>query len=493
MKKHISLIIVLTIFTASMICSTYAEADSVPYIDASSWAVPELERASEYGFITDKMGDKMNVSITREELAELAVLLYEKYTGAKAIPAEINTFADTVNPEVLKAYDLDIVEGTDSFWKLFSPEDTATREQVAVMLYRTIKAMDTGADMEVPAAGTFSDEGDISRWALEAVSFMNRNEFIKGGDGRIDPQGTCTREMAVLVTARIYEKYFSENNEGINEGTADNGEINNESSNGAYFLKQIVVNDVEIYEDDYQIKKQAGNEYIFLTADKFKYAFKQPNAGYYTYPEVNIFGSSISINWSSEAGTVMHADMQEGSNEALINGKKVDIGIAPYSQNEKMFIPVNLFIEARAMNIEAGSNGDVLYIQYKEDFLKDTLVGTWSDTDLDLFKNRREITTGAMTVSSFATAYRFSADGTYGLCMVSTGSNNDIYIMQEGKYRIMGSTILCYDIAETVYKGNPFELQYSDKVLETPQYLFIYNYEPKTEKIEIGGFWLDKL
>jgi hypothetical protein len=119
-------------------------------------------------------------------------------------------------------------------------------------------------------------------------------------------------------------------------------------------------------------------------------------------------------------------------------------------------------------------------------------MGTWSNTDIDLFTGFEEITSGTMTASSFATAYMFNADGTYGLRMLSYGNDNDIFIMQSGKYRIMGNTILLYDILKTVYNGKPLELQYEDRILETPQYLFIYNYESEMEKIEIGGFWMNK-
>lgn len=492
MKKSIGLIIVFAVFTVLLICSVYAESGIVPYIDASSWAVPELDKASEYGFVTDKIQDNMGKPITREEFAELAVILYEKYTGVKAVSADMNTFADTVNPEVFKAYNLKIVKGTDIFRKLFSPEDFTTREQVAVMLYRTIKAMNPEADFSTEGIGTFSDENDISGWALESVRFMNKNGFMRGGDGKMNPREICTREMAVLITTRVYEKYFLGDNDDISDNEETNYEDSEESNESAY-LEQIVVNDIEIFADNYRIKEKDGFDYIFISADKFKYAFKQPNVGYYTYPELNIIGSSISVVWNNKDGTVMQVDMQEKSDEALLNGIKVDIGIAPYSQSGKMFIPIDFFIAARELDIESSSKGDILYIQYKKEFPENALVGTWSDSDIDLFASLNELTTGAMPVPSFATAYMFKADGTYGLSMVSSGGNNDTLIMQEGKYRIMGNTILCYDIVETVYRGTPFELQYEDKLLETPQYMFIYNYESASGKIEIGGFWLNKL
>ena len=453
MRRIISLFMIIAIFAALSICGTFADTSPVPYADASSWAVPELDRASEYGFITDKIKDGMKGTVTREELAELAVLLYEKFTGTKAAPADRGIFSDTENSEVFKAYNLDIVEGTNTFWRLFSPEAFATREQVAVFLYRTIRAKDPEADLKVSSTAAFSDEEAIAPWAREAVKFMGSKEFIKGADGSINPRGTCTREMAVLIITRIYEEYDSGNSETEIPGNT-----------GYQKLDQIVVNDTEINRDNYQIREKAGKEYILISSDKFKYAFKQPDAGYYTYPEISIIGGSISVNWSSEYGIAMHVEMEEGSGEALLGGAMVDMGIAPFRLNGKMYIPIDFLMAERKMDTEVSSSGDILYIQYREDFHREVLVGTWSDTELDIIRNFDKISDGTMKASAFSNAYRFNADGTYVHCIASTlGDSNDMLILHEGKYRIMGNTILCYDIKETFYKGAPLILQYKGK------------------------------
>ncbi|MDD4504577.1 MAG: hypothetical protein PHS15_07095, partial [Clostridiaceae bacterium] len=150
------------------------------------------------------------------------------------------------------------------------------------------------------------------------------------------------------------------------------------------------------------------------------------------------------------------------------------------------------FISAMEMDVETNSNGDTLYIQYKNIFPADILMGTWSDTNTNLFADFKDITTEAASLPSYATAYMFNSDGTYGLRMVSAGGFNDTFITQRGKYKIMGNTIMFYDIFETVYKGAPLTLMYKDKLLEEPQYSFIYNYDSKEDRIEIGGFWYNR-
>lgn len=175
------------------------------YKDASSWAIPELDKAAEYGLITEKIKDKMNGPISREEFAEIAVKLYEKTTGKQASYTDMSAFVDTVNPEVFKAYTLGIVNGTNKEGKLFSPAELTNREQVATMLYRAIQAIGYNTDSSSSASAAFNDESMISAWALDPVMFMSTQGFIKGSNGNFDPKGTCTREMAVLIALRVFE------------------------------------------------------------------------------------------------------------------------------------------------------------------------------------------------------------------------------------------------------------------------------------------------
>ncbi|HYE83235.1 MAG TPA: S-layer homology domain-containing protein [Clostridia bacterium] len=185
---------------------------------ASGWAAAELEKAAGYGFITDRIKDNMSAPITREEFAEVAVRLYEKYTGKQADIEDMSVFSDTTNPEIFKAYNLKIVNGTNAAQKLFSPKASTSRQQVAAMLLRTLSAMKPGADLDTTGASSFTDEKDIAPWAIEAMRFMNKNGFLKGSGSKIDPNGICTREMAVLIAARVYEKYsVSAPDSGMND------------------------------------------------------------------------------------------------------------------------------------------------------------------------------------------------------------------------------------------------------------------------------------
>ena len=172
----------------------------------SVWAVPEIQKAVSYGLTTDKVLKNYQGNITREEFAEMSVKLYEVLTGSAAQPVSPNPFKDTNNPEILKANKLGIVTGitTDTF----SSDSPATREQICLMLLRAIKAIEPGYVVDNSGIQAFADSKDISSWALEAVKQLNKLGVVNGvGGGKIGPKGNTTREQAIAMVKRVYEKF----------------------------------------------------------------------------------------------------------------------------------------------------------------------------------------------------------------------------------------------------------------------------------------------
>lgn len=82
----------------------------------------------------------------------------------------------------------------------FGPLDSVTREQLAVILY----SYTVSEGISIEAAGdlsVFSDAGDISEWAKEAISWAVGVGLLSGkGNGILDPTGTATRaEVAQML------------------------------------------------------------------------------------------------------------------------------------------------------------------------------------------------------------------------------------------------------------------------------------------------------
>jgi len=193
---------------------------------AHSWATAELEEASAQGLIPDcLLGADLTQPITRAEFAAVSVKLYEALSGLKAESAPADTFSDTSDPEVLKAFALGVTNGTSVEKKTFSPDEFINREQTATMLTRVYKKLNLEgwtletdgsykdafkALFEMPAL--FADDGEISSWARDSVYFMAANGIVNGvGDNCFAPKlvtdgettlNYATREQALLMSVR---------------------------------------------------------------------------------------------------------------------------------------------------------------------------------------------------------------------------------------------------------------------------------------------------
>lgn len=176
----------------------------------STWAAPVVNEAKEENLTTDKVLVDFPSPITREEFCELAVLLYEKMTGTKAVLPASNPFNDTTNPEILKAANLGIVGGIGG--GKFAPNNNVTRQEISVMLLRTLKTVMPNITTTAEFKTQFQDVGNVDSWALEAVRFMNANDVVTGstvnGVSYILPKGNTTREQAIALVLRIYNKFY---------------------------------------------------------------------------------------------------------------------------------------------------------------------------------------------------------------------------------------------------------------------------------------------
>jgi len=186
------------------------------YADASTWAKPELQKASELGLIPDILkGADLTKPITREEFCELSILLYEKTMGKAAEAVSPNPFTDTTNAQILKAYKIGITTGTSA--TTFSPKVLINREQCAAMLFRAIKAIRPNGDYSITGVKDFPDQKYISAWAVDATKYMSKTKIITGdAKGNFMPKATtnaqeaagygmATREQAIALTVRTYE------------------------------------------------------------------------------------------------------------------------------------------------------------------------------------------------------------------------------------------------------------------------------------------------
>ncbi len=229
-----------------------------PYSNTLSYGMPawsnatknfegELKKADDAGLIPDILkGQDLTKPITRAEFASVALKLYESLSQKVISPAPDNTFTDTKNIDVLKAYAADIVLGTSKGTNVkFEPDKFISREQCAAMLTRVYKKLNwegwtqegdstyTKHTLDYKDVKPFADDANIFPNFKPSVYFMAKFKIILGGSNNLfvpknvptkeDAKNytNATREHALLFSVRTFE-----NIDKIVDGGPVNKDIN---------------------------------------------------------------------------------------------------------------------------------------------------------------------------------------------------------------------------------------------------------------------------
>lgn|GEM_PF-6684559 len=100
-----------------------------------------------------------------------------------------------------------IIEGSDG---QFRPEDLITREEMAVIIYRSEKYFGLIDDETAEELTTFRDDNEISIWAKKAVAQTVNDGIIKGmGDNCFCPKLSATRAQAAVVLEKLLRLQWS--------------------------------------------------------------------------------------------------------------------------------------------------------------------------------------------------------------------------------------------------------------------------------------------
>lgn len=204
-------IIMAFIITANNTYAVSGLSEGNGYIP-SDWAKAKIEEAIAANLLPENLQGDYRSNITREEFSEVAVNLYEALSGQAGIVHEENPFTDTQNIKVRIANGLGIVKGIGD--DKFAPENAITRQEISVMLYRTLQAAKPKYDYSGSNNHVFADNATISQWAREAVGYLYGIEVVNGaGDNMFNPQANTSREEAIVFAERMHERVLvSKNN-----------------------------------------------------------------------------------------------------------------------------------------------------------------------------------------------------------------------------------------------------------------------------------------
>lgn len=198
MTKHT----VTLLLALSLMFGTCVFAENTPAADNTeiAYAVSDIDTAVSLGII-DNAESISAESITRLQFCEY---VYNMLSGIKELPtaklAE-NPFNDVYNYKLNTLSFLGIVSGKGD--KIFAPDDALTREEAAVILYRAADY----AGIQLPAVKvdiSYSDNGEISPWAISAVYSLKVSDIIPADGEAFRPGDAIAAKQAVSAIVRIY-------------------------------------------------------------------------------------------------------------------------------------------------------------------------------------------------------------------------------------------------------------------------------------------------
>lgn len=181
--------------------------ESIPFLDVcNDWSYEAISYTYENGLFNGVSSTRFSPAETMTR-AMFATVLY-RLDGTPAVSGTAS-FNDTeagqwYTDAIVWASGNGIMDGIGD--NLFGVNDSITREQMAAILYRyaTFKSLDTSKSNDLAA---YSDAGDTSSWALDAMRWANAAGLITGRTATaLAPLDTTTRAEASVILLRFAEK-----------------------------------------------------------------------------------------------------------------------------------------------------------------------------------------------------------------------------------------------------------------------------------------------
>jgi len=149
-------------------------------------------------------------SITRVEFAKTIVTLLELNNDTTKLDKIFNDVDKTgwYYDYVQIAFKHGIIEGKND--TTFAPNDLITRQEMAVMIARAMRAMEK-AEIVLPLQAKemlniYEDNNQVANWAEQDIALVVKNKIIQGKDGKLlAPKANATRAEAVVILKRLFD------------------------------------------------------------------------------------------------------------------------------------------------------------------------------------------------------------------------------------------------------------------------------------------------
>lgn len=202
MKKHLLSLLLTALLVCSLVTPAVAASSGYSDVPADHWSASDVMRATELGLFQG-IGNGLfgrGQPITRAAFVTALVRLF----GWESVSPATASFADVTSDRwYYEAVETACANGAFvATGRTFRPTDNITREEMAVMLIRSLGYASLAgvvSELGSPFTDVTTSRGYITM-AYDAG-------IINGvGDGKFAPDGSATREQAAAVLVRTYDR-----------------------------------------------------------------------------------------------------------------------------------------------------------------------------------------------------------------------------------------------------------------------------------------------
>ena len=172
-------------------------------IDKAAWAKASIEALAARGIVSGIGGNKFNPNgnVTRAEFIQMLMRAFElNDSSATTTFGDVKKGAWYYN-SIATAQKLGIVNGKPD--GSFGANDRISRQDMAVMLYKTAK--EAKINLGSKSVKEFTDRNKISGYAIEAVEAIQKAGIVSGiGNGSFAPKNNSTRAEAAKIIYGLF-------------------------------------------------------------------------------------------------------------------------------------------------------------------------------------------------------------------------------------------------------------------------------------------------
>ena len=172
-------------------------------IEKAAWAKTSIEALAARGIVAGVGGNKFNPdgNVTRAEFIQMLMKAFElNNSGATTTFDDVKEGAWYFN-SIATAQKLGIVNGKPD--GSFGVKDQISRQDMAVMLYRTAKI--AKINLGSISVKDFTDKDKISAYAIEAVEAIQKAGIVSGvGNGSYAPMNKTTRAESAKIIYNLF-------------------------------------------------------------------------------------------------------------------------------------------------------------------------------------------------------------------------------------------------------------------------------------------------